>query len=68
MSQQHRDLSVQLQDTLSLMNPPLAITFVDTPVDGVEQSTVPWPVMPAKIRAVLMAPDNRHIRCRDQLE
>ena len=41
MSQPYRDLSVQLQDTLSLMNPPLAITFVDTPVDGVARSMVP---------------------------
>lgn len=43
MSQLHRNLSTQLQDTLSLMNPPLAITFVDEPVEGIVAFDEPMP-------------------------
>lgn len=43
MSSIHRDLASQLQDTLSLMNPPLAITFVDDTVADVAAFDEPMP-------------------------
>jgi len=43
MSSMHRDLASQLQDTLSLMSPPLAITFTDEPVADVVAFDEPMP-------------------------
>lgn len=43
MSSIHRDLASQLQDTLSLMSPPLAITFVDDTVVDVAAFDEPMP-------------------------
>lgn len=43
MSAIHRDLAGQLQDTLALMSPPLAITFADNPIEGVAAFEEPMP-------------------------
>lgn len=43
MSSMHRDLASQLQDTLSLMSPPLAITFADELVADVAVFDEPMP-------------------------